>query len=77
MGRLFSEPERERMIKVIIKYLGTTIKNDPKVHADDVSEEDFKKVLQRWLAGMEDSKLQIYYARACVIALDKELNQDE
>lgn len=75
MERIFTEEELKRMIKFTTKVLYEFMKKDPRFEIDDIPEIDVKKVIKEWLSAMSDSDLQVQFGKACLMELEKAIDQ--
>ncbi|MCH5340836.1 MAG: hypothetical protein J1E01_05175 [Acetatifactor sp.] len=75
MKRIFTDAEQERMIIFTAKIYYEFMKEDPRFKIDNIPEIDVKKVIKEWLSAMSDSDLQVQFGKACVMELEKTIDQ--
>lgn len=75
MKRIFTNEEKDRMIKFTAKIYYEVMKGDPRFKIDDISEIDVKKVIKKWLSAMNDSDLQVQFGKACTMELERAIDQ--
>lgn len=75
MSRIFDDIEQERMIKFTVHTLYESMKEDPRFRINDIPEIDVKRIIKKWLCGKDDSDLQVYFVKACAMALKKAIDQ--
>lgn len=75
MRRIFTDEERDRMIKFSAKIYYESMKVDSRFEIDDIPESDVKMVIKKWLSEMRDSDLQVQFGKACTMELEKAIDQ--
>lgn len=75
MKKIFTNDERDRMIKFTAKLYYEFMKGDPRFEIDDIPETDVKGVIKKWLSAMSDSDLQVQFGKACTMELEKAIDQ--
>lgn len=75
MKRIFTDEEQERMIKFTVKILYESMKEDSRFQINDIPEIDVKRIIKKWLSGMDNSELQVYFGKACAMELKKAIDQ--
>lgn len=75
MGRNFADKEQERMMIFTVQTLYEYMKEDSRFQINDIPEKDVKNIIKKWLYGKDDSDLQVYFGKACAMALKKAIDQ--
>ena len=75
MKRNLDDKEQKRMIIFTVQTLYEYMKEDPRFQINDIPEMDVKRIIKKWLFGKNDSDLQVYFGKACAMALKKAIDQ--
>lgn len=75
MKQIFTDEEKERMIKFAVKMYYEYMKEDPSFETDNFLEIDVKRALKEWFSEIDDDELQVKFVKACIMELEKAIDE--